>query len=68
MTKQILCVHVHFIYTAGVKLHLSCRFEYRLQVPGEHCASCCTDVGNIPAAKVVMANESCLALLLRGKL
>ena len=57
------CVfHLH----SRVWLHLSCRFEYRLQVPGEHCALAAQmQVAESPGCEVVMYNESCLALLLR---
>ena len=41
-------------------------FEYRLQVPGEHCALAAQmQVAESPGCEVVMYNESCLALLLR---
>ena len=34
-----MCLCVYFICTAGCVWSLGCRFEYRLQVPGEHCAA-----------------------------
>ena len=36
--KQIVCLCVYFICTAGCVWSLGCRSGYRLQVPGEHCA------------------------------
>ena len=66
MQKQIVCLCVYFICTAGCVWSLGCRSGYRLQVPGEHCALAAQkQVAESPGWEVAMCSESCWALLLR---